>query len=745
MDTKVTGKANPAHDAAFDRSERWGLAVVIMLLLAVALALGGCKGSGGSGKSGNAADPVTEQPEAPAPANPEPTAPVATPTDDQAAFANTVYKEVVKYCVGCHGGKLTTAPAFAHEDVATAYDVITKKSLVDLTEPAKSRIAAKMVEEKHACWSGSANCAADASVMQKAVEQWVALVGKSPAATGLEVQTLRSAPTTFAASGSADPLDKRVKSSLIALYAFREGSGSVARDTSGVEPAMDLTLSAGVEWQPGQGVKFATATAKAQATATSSKKLYDLIAVGTGASKEYTIEAWVTPDNTTQGGPARIVNYAVDNGNSNFAMVQNTNTYGFRNRSSVTGVNGETRLSTAAGALTTNLTHVVMTFNAMVGRKIFLNGADLGLTDAQGPGNLDTWASTYVFALGNTPVGDVQANSRVFPGRMYLAAVYNRALTPEQVKQNFDAGFEGKSVLTFDISGASGVAGSSIVIEAGEMDKASYVFSDPAYVGPNPNGLRIKGVQIAVNDKLPAAGQAFRNVDATVNATQMLLADIGTVIAQDKGRNVDSFLLTFEVIGTKSNVVPEPAAAPLALVTETRTVVPTSGVRTFEQINNTMSALTGVVPGVTPNTTAVATVFNQIKQSLPGGSNVMSFLPAQQTVLAKLATEYCDAMTENTTLRNNFYGANPAFEFGSAVSTAFNSQAKKDRITNALINGMIGINLANQPTQTEAYTEVNALINDLIAADTAGAAARTRAIVKGACTAVLSSAALMVH
>lgn len=175
---------------------------------------------------------------------------------------------------------------------------------------------------------------------------------------------------------------------------------------------------------------------------------------------------------------------------------------------------------------------------------------------------------------------------------------------------------------------------------------------------------------------------------------------------------------------------------------DVRAVIPKSGVRTFDQVNNTMAALTGI----SVTTGNVVTVFTQLRQQLPSNSNVMSFLPGQQIGIAKLATEYCDALVESGTARAAFFNAIPAFEFGSAVATAFSVPAKKDLITNTLNNKLIGVNFANQPTATESYTEVNSLLTDLIAAAPAGSdQVRTRSIVKGACTAVLSSAALMVH
>ncbi len=695
------------------------------IILVVSLVLGACDVGGGAHHAHGSAQ--AGKGDAP---------PVATAVDDLTAFKQTVYVELVDYCSTCHAGKPASVPAFSHADVAVAYDVITKKNLVDLQNPAKSRIVVKLTQEKHNCWSGASKCADDALVIQQSIEAWLALVGKSPAAiNSLDAQTLRSASTSFAASAGSSALKKRVSTGLLALYTFREGSGVIIHDVSGVAPAMDLTLS-GMEWLPGQGVK--NVSGMAISTVTDSVKLFDAIA-GSGGSGQYTVEAWLVADNTTQNGPARTVTYGIDTGNRNFMLGQAAAEWAYRNRSLAAGItaNGSPNLVTSGGAVKTELTHVVMTFEQTNGRKIYLNGADTGLVDPQGPGAMSNWNNTYPFVVGNE-----KTNDRLWKGEIYLVAVYRSALSAAEVKQNFDAGFKDRTVLSFDIGGLSGVAGSTIVIEAGEIDKASYVFTNPTYIGPQPENLLIQGMQIAINDTLPAVGQAYRNVDVTVNAAEQLLSPIGTVMAKDKGKDSDSFMLVFAAIGTKTNILSEPAPAALALITDERSVVPDAGVRTFDQINDTMSTLTGVAQ----STAAVVTVFNQINQALPGGSNIMSFLPAQQIAIAKLATEYCNAMTDNTTLRNNFFGSSPAaFEFGSVVSTAFGSQAKKDRITNALISGMIGVNLASQPTQSEAYNSINSLLNDLIAANPAGDATRTRAIVKGACTAVLSSAALMVR
>lgn len=658
---------------------------------------------------------------------------------DQAAFASTLHKELTQYCGSCHNGTVLGAPAFAHADIETAYTVI-ESGKVDKLNPARSRIVVKVATEKHGCWSGPDNCINDAAQLQTSIEQWIAQAGGTPVDVAFQAQTIRSLPTSMPPS----LLSKRV-SGAVALYLFKEGNDTIVHDLSGVAPAMDLKFDAAqMQWVPGQGLKNIGTLGKAEATVASSKKLFDTIAMG---SKQYSIEAWIMPTNLTQTGPADIVSYSINTTNANFQLGQTAAQYIYRNRSTATGISttlGTPNLTTPAASVTTAVQHVVATFGTTVGRKIYLNGVDTGVVDTQGFGDIANWDATYSFLLGNekTPVAN-----RNWKGVYYLVAIYSQALSATQVKQNYDAGYLDRSILSFDISGKSGIAGSTIELEASELDKASYLFARPTYVGPNPGNLQIKGIQLAMNNRLPTVGQAYRSVDQMVNAPRQEVSSIGTVIAQDKGSSADSFMLTFEVLGGNNNVVPEPAPGALSMETDQRSVIPVSGVRTFDQVNNTMAALTGIPA----STASIATEFALLRQSLPGNGNIMSFLPAQQISIAKLATEYCDALVNNATARAAFFNTTPAFEFGLPVATAFNSPLKKDLITNTLINKMIGVNIVNQPTAAESYTEVNSLLNDLVTAASVAVppltidATRTRSIVKGACTAVLSSAALMVH
>ena len=65
----------------------------------------------------------------------------------------------------------------------------------------------------------------------------------------------------------------RYDADTIAKYEFQTGSGYTAYDTSGIDPAADLTISGNVLWAGGWGINIG-AGGKAQASTSSSSKLF---------------------------------------------------------------------------------------------------------------------------------------------------------------------------------------------------------------------------------------------------------------------------------------------------------------------------------------------------------------------------------------------------------------------------------------------------------------------------------------
>ena len=93
------------------------------------------------------------------------------------------------------------------------------------------------------------------------------------------------------------------------------------------------------------------------------------------------------------------------------------------------------------------------------------------------------------------------------------------------------------------------------------------------------------------------------------------------------------------------------------------------GFRTFDEINATMAAVTGV----SPNTPAVKSTFTSIRQSLPAVDSIEAFLASHQTAIAQLAIQYCDALVESPQATSYFPGLN----LDGAPATVFGSNARQ--------------------------------------------------------------------
>ena len=675
------------------------------------------------------------EPEMVPPTEPEPTPePVAEASPemlaeaaDMQAFSDTVHPLLQTYCASCHGNNGPIAPYMAHSDLATAYHAVVDNQKVNLNVPISSRLVQKLVTELHNCWGGVAGCPDDAETMRIAIATWAAETGANANAGGVEDSIVSN--TVTLANAKLTNTNVRYDTNIIARYDFAEGTGTTASDTSGVGTPINLQLS-GTEWIEGGGLKIVSG--KATSTPDASRKLYDMIA-GPQGSDEYTVEAWIVPDNVDQTGPARIFTYSEDTADRNFTMGQRGPIYIYRNRTPDTGIDNGSSPELRAldeSLLQTTLQHVVMTFDQTNGRRIYVNGAFTDNIDPAGPGSLiNTWNPNYTVVIGNEAT-----NKRLWKGEMHFAAVYNQALTPTQVQQNFNAGADaGQSyLLQFDVATWVGIPNSYIEMEVREFDGFSYLLSNPTFFGEGANNIPLMGMRIAINDTVPVTAQAFANLDTMITGTGQLLSTQGSVIAKELGVEQDGFSLVFDMLGLYQVDI-APNNAPLASVQFSNEQLPDAGMRTFDQINDTMAALTGV----DPNSANVKNTFNEIKQQLPSSFDLRTFVSAQQVGMVKLAGEYCKAMIGSNPLRNAFFA--PEVGTFDVNSNFFNNQGQTDAILSKLVTRMYGTAILNQPSINQTLAILNPLVAQLSA--TSG----HRVALEGTCTAVLSSAGVLIY
>ena len=137
------------------------------------------------------------------------------------------------------------------------------------------------------------------------------------------------------------------RSGLQAWYAFDADdarSGTVVRDMSGLEPALDLHIvdPRAVTWIE-DGLRLTDSGLIA-----TENPAYRLIAA-LQATNALTVEVWITPSAAVQSGPARIVTLSHDHGHRNFTLGHEERVYDIRLRTTRTSVNGLPSLDSGAG------------------------------------------------------------------------------------------------------------------------------------------------------------------------------------------------------------------------------------------------------------------------------------------------------------------------------------------------------------------------------------------------------------
>lgn len=642
-------------------------------------------------------------------------------------------------CVRCHSSSAATQqqPFFADADEDVAYAAI--RSKVNLDNPDQSRLVVRLRDEFHNCW-GNAGCAANAQTMLDAINQFA---GAIPV-TNVDPTLLISKGLTLY-DGTVAAGGNRYEAATIAKYEFKTGMGAIIYDTSGVEPALNLTMSGDVTWVGGWGINVKMG-GKAQGTAAASKKLSDLIR----STGEFTVEAWANNSNVAQED-AYIVSYSAGVNARNFTVAQRMYQYEGHVRSDRTGANGNPVLLTNANDEDAQaaLQHVVMTYSPVEGRRFYVNGIYTGDTDARGGGSLADWDDTFALVLGNET-----STNRQWEGVLRMVAVHNRVLTPAQIEQNFEAGVGEKYFMLFNVSHLlPTVPDAYVMLEAQQLDSYGLQFSKPTFIslstGATVSNIPIAGMRVGVNGSDRHNGQTFAKLNETVGATYtpatgQLLSGYGGVFGLEQGVMNDLFFLSFERIGALSHdpppVIVNPPAPPEDLDPESDV-----GLRTFEELNVTLSQITGVAQ----TNTRVAATYDLVKQALPAVEKLGTFGPAQQTGLAQLAIQYCNQMVETPGLRTAFFGGslNPAATAVATFGTAGSpNTANRDIVIEALLTRGKNTGLEWDSTVDSAIsTELDSLINRLVGGPTGSAANGTATVMKATCGAVLGSATTLIQ
>jgi len=658
-------------------------------------------------------------------------------------YETTIYNNVTSvYCSGCHSPAAGTpqSPYFAAPvaQIANAYQAAIPKidftyctPFVAGTGPGtcgwNSRFVQRLATDMHNCWS---NCAQNAQFMQQQVQAFAQMLSPTNIDPTLVISKALTLGQGTIASGAS-----RFDADTIAKYEFQTGTGLIAYDTSGVDPSADMTITGSVVWAGGWGVNVG-AGGKMQATTSSSSKIYNLIQ----ATGEFSIEAWVAPalvavpDNSSF-----IVSYSGGDTTRNFTLAQTNQNYDFLLRTSTSSLDGIPELATptAADVLQAALQHVVLTYDPVNGRQIYVNGVNTGVTDPQKGGTIANWDNSFALVLGNETSSD-----KSWQGLIKFVAIHSRALTPAQVLQNFNAGVGERYYLLFDVSSVINVPQTYVMMTVSQYDSYSYLFYQPTFISLNSSytptaPIPIAGISIGLNGLIPQVGQAYLPLNTTVNSTSytsqgQVLSQVGTVIALQSGPLTDQFFLSFNQLGSAAHVTVPATVVPQPILPGP--AVADIGVRTFAEINSTLSVLTGV-----PTTdAAVTTTYQSVQQQLPAVYTLESFSSANQVGVAQLAIQYCNEAVNSPTYSAALF---PGVTFNASTFSGAGTTA----ITSALAAKVLGNGqLASSPAASTVTTELGNLITTLCTTSACDNTARVQAVTAAACAAAFGSADMLI-
>ncbi len=225
---------------------------------------------------------------------------------------------------------------------------------------------------------------------------------------------------------------ERVTDQLLVFYNFQEGNGNIVNDISGNTPAYDLHIrdSDKVAWILGGGLSVY------DPTIITAKYPPYTISANCKSTNEITIEVWIKPAYSGENSLSKILDFSSGLGKRNFTLAQKWDRYHVFLRSSTTGEYANIPSIEIQEQIGLKLTHIVYTRSRDSQVRAYLNGTEVGTSDSYIPGNFSTWNdSSFILSLAN----GLKDNTS-WLGVYYLVAIYSKALTPEEIAQNYEAG-----------------------------------------------------------------------------------------------------------------------------------------------------------------------------------------------------------------------------------------------------------------------------------------------------------------
>ncbi len=218
----------------------------------------------------------------------------------------------------------------------------------------------------------------------------------------------------------------------IVLYDF-DSAEPVIQDVAPDGKPLNLTLSGGSD----ASVKDGAIRMGGDTIAISDGSTEKLIrAIKT--KDELTIEVWLTPDNTTQSGPARIVTLSNDTNSRNVTIGQDGDRFDARLRTTKTSTNGIPSLASPPKSVRRQLTHLAFTRSRDGATKLFINGKQV--SSGKAAGKISNWDPNAKLAIG-----DEVSGGRPWKGTLHRVAFFADALSNQEILKRSRGGPEGSS------------------------------------------------------------------------------------------------------------------------------------------------------------------------------------------------------------------------------------------------------------------------------------------------------------
>lgn len=154
------------------------------------------------------------------------------------------------------------------------------------------------------------------------------------------------------------------------------------------------------------------------------------------------------------------------------------------------------------------------------------------------------------------------------------------------------------------------------------------------------------------------------------------------------------------------------------------------GIKNFEQINQTMSAVTGVPITIRD----VERVYRDVASQLPSDNDIKSFAANNQVAITKLASEYCDYAVRQSSIRSQIW---PNINFGQSPNQSLTTE-RQNYLVERTMEQFWGSGVLDRNQELVSGLELRTLIIDLLQGAPQNSSS-TQMVVKGVCIATLAS------